>query len=187
MNKPFTFDDIVPRRSNLPKLAIHGKAGAGKSTLADYLVGVWGYDAVAFAYNLKLDLINMGVPAGTIKTKPWPQWLRVLAQLYGAAKRQTNKAYWIARLHSDIEQMDTARPVIEDMRYENEAAWARNAGFRLIKVVKMGETYDDPHPSEVELDNWTDWDCVIEVWPGDLVDMYKQIDDYLIGVMDASD
>jgi len=162
------------------KIAISGKVGSGKSTLAEHLCEQHGFDIFALAYNLKLDVINMGVPAWVMAKKPTVPWLRRLLQLYGESKRRNvNAGYWIARLLADIDAIDPDRVVLEDMRYENEAVWARSQGYKLVRVVKLGESYADQHGSETELDTWDDWDLVIEVAPGNLVDMYDIIDDEL--------
>jgi hypothetical protein len=125
-------------------------------------------------------VINMGVPAWVMTKKPTPPWLRKLLQLYGSSKReQINKAYWIARLFNDIEDSGTEQHVIEDMRYWNEARWARSAGYKLVKIVKLSTMSDDVHLSETELDDWDDWDLVIRVEPGELLDIYDIIDDEL--------
>ena len=162
------------------KIAISGKIGSGKSTLAEHLCEAHGFDIFAFAYNLKLDVINMGVPAWVMTKKPTPPWLRKLLQLYGADKRSgVNPAYWIARLFDDIEAIDPDNHVIEDMRYWNEARWARSNGYKMVKIVKLGDKAGDTHPSETDLDEWHDWDLVIEVGPGELEDMFDIIDDEL--------
>ena len=161
------------------KIAISGKMGSGKSTLAEHLCTQHGFDIFAFAYNLKLDVINMGIPAWIIMKKPTPPWLRKLLQLYGESKRSRNMAYWVDRLHRDVLEVDPEHHVIEDMRYDNEASWAKSQGYKLVRVVKLGEAYTDQHGSETELDTWEDWDLVIEVAPGNLVDMYDIIDDEL--------
>ena len=169
----------------MPKIALHGKKESGKSTLADHLVEEWGYDAFAFAYNLKLDVINMGIPAWVVAKKPTIEWLRWLLQLYGGYRREEDPNYWVARCWKDIVDSETTRPVIEDMRYTNEAEWARAQGYKLIKIVKVGHMSADNHASEVDLDDWEDWDLIIESYPGDLVDIYAQMDDYLQELEDA--
>ena len=160
------------------KIAVSGKIGSGKSTLAEHLCTQHGFDIFAFAYNLKLDVINLGVPAWVMALKPTPPWLRKLLQLHGADKRdKVNPAYWIARLLDDISDADPDNHIIEDLRYSNEASWARNTGYKLVRVVKVGDKQLDTHASDTDLDHWDDWDLIIKVEDGNLRDMYDMIDD----------
>lgn len=158
------------------KLALSGYAQSGKSTVADYLNEVYGFDIFAFAHNLKVDLINMDVPPETIKRKPWPLWLRKLAQLYGVSRRDEDENYWVTRCLDDIEDADPEAVVVDDLRFPNEARALRENGFTLIRVVKAGYANTDPHVSETALDDFDDWDYIVFAEDGDLIDLFTQVD-----------
>ena len=70
---------------------------------------------------------------------------------------------WIDCLLGDIDYfrgtgMDCA---ITDVRYPNEAKMILARGGELIRIDRPGVTRLD-HPSECALDDWSDWDHVIE-------------------------
>ena len=161
------------------KIGLSGKIGSGKSTVADYLNEVYGFDIFSFAHNLKLDLINMGVPADLIRRKPWPQWLRRLAQLHGTDMRNGDKFYWVSRCMADLEEESPDAVVIDDVRFWNEAEALRERGFVLVRVVRAGCEDTGDHASEIDLDNWEDWDYEIVADDGDIVDLLAQIDNII--------
>jgi hypothetical protein len=95
---------------------------------------------------------------------------RLLLQNIGAVGRAYNPACWIERWRDAFtvrcQQPGFAGVVVPDMRYANEYTSFKQAGFRLVKVVRP----DNPqalqgaaaqHPSETELDSVTDWDAVL--------------------------
>ncbi len=162
------------------KIAVHGLSESGKSTVSDYMNSVYDIDVFAFAYQLKLDIMNMGVASELIAKKPWPVWLRKLAQLYGAAMREVKgKDYWINRCFDDIAECDPEALVIEDMRYLNEAEACKRNGYTLIKVVKTGQENHDSHPSENDLADYDGFNYVIEADEGDLATLFGHVDKIL--------
>ena len=50
---------------------------------------------------------------------------------------------------------------ITDVRYPNEAEMVLARGGKLVRIDRPGVTRLD-HPSECALDDWSDWDHVIE-------------------------
>ena len=161
------------------KLALHGKKESGKSTAANYLVDLYGVDVFSFAHNLKVDLAGMGVPWDVINKKPWPKWLRVLAQLYGMYRRDQDPNYWINRFFADVVDADPEAVVVDDLRFRNEADALKRNGYTLIKLVKAGHPDDDPHPSEKELDDYDGFHYTIEADPGDLLTIFEALDEIL--------
>lgn len=161
------------------KLGISGKKGTGKSTVADYLVSLYGLDVFAFAHQLKVDLMNMGVPTEVLNKKPWPPWLRALAQLYGVSKRDADPMYWVDRCLDDIEDLDPDGVVIDDVRFLNEAEELRRNGYTLIRLELEDAQHEDTHISEIDLDNYDGWDYVISARLGDVDTLYDRVDEIM--------
>ena len=80
--------------------------------------------------------------------------------------RQFDDKIWIkstfASMSNDINY------VITDTRFKNEAQYVRDNGGILIKIVgdplnvRQNSNRDLNHQSEIDLDDWTDWDEIIE-------------------------
>ncbi len=86
-----------------------------------------------------------------------------LQELGAGARDIIDPNLWIDCLLGDIDYfrgtgMDCA---ITDVRYPNEAKMILARGGELIRIDRPGVTRLD-HPSECALDDWTDWDHVIE-------------------------
>jgi len=136
------------------RIAIGGKMGTGKSSLADFLVKCFQFKKYSFAAKLKelaTDLFNMEVKD------------RQLLQVLGTKVREINKDVWAQYIVTLIQAEKPLRAVIDDMRYLNEAQILKQNDFTLLKlytpkslVAKRGvagfseETLQ--HPSEVEID-----------------------------------
>lgn len=145
------------------RIAIGGKMGTGKSSLADFLVKCFQFKKYSFAAKLKKlasDLFDMEIKD------------RELLQILGTKVREVETDAWINYVIKQIEVEDPLRAVIDDMRYLNEAEILRKKGFELIKlhtpkstVAKRGITgFSDhalQHPSEVEIDA-IDADVIID-------------------------
>lgn len=151
-------------------VAIAGKAGAGKNTLARQLQaelwerGIWAVE-FGFADALKAEMWELhGL------TKEMPGGREMLVQL-GHGRRERDPHYWIGRLAARLDSLSPYGivPVITDMRYANEMKWATWAGLITVRVdatgmdraVALARRGEDPDfaysdvPSEVELDDAT--------------------------------
>ena len=51
--------------------------------------------------------------------------------------------------------------IIEDLRYPNEAQRIKSLSGKLIRIERK-KSEDNEHTAETSLDNWKDWDLVIE-------------------------
>jgi hypothetical protein len=86
---------------------------------------------------------------------------RVLLQYYGTEYRRAQDSnYWadkgLRKCRGD------GLFVIDDVRFQNEAAAVIAAGGILIRVERPGVYCSTPnHPSETDLDQWTDWHAII--------------------------
>jgi DNA helicase HerA-like ATPase len=158
-------------------VAISGKAGSGKSTFADLLVSSLaerGICAKRFAFGTRLKQeteaaygVRKGDPAG-----------RACLVYHGERRRATDPLYWIRLLARDIDAEGSyVFPVIDDLRFTTELAWAMGAGFfvvrleadretrlaRLLAAGHDGSIVDHTEPTETGLDrSGEDFDAVYE-------------------------
>ena len=141
------------------KIAFVGKAGSGKTTLANYLVQKYDFTRLSFAKKVK----QFGVAIllrGMKKNNPA---FRKFLQMLGEGARVVDPNIWIRWLDMELTEYDEAgvSVVIDDCRYKNEADFLRADGFVLVKVKgRLARLPDEltKHVSEVELDE-IECDC----------------------------
>lgn len=142
-------------------IALAGKAGAGKDTVAEVLNELGGFIGYAFAARMKTMLatgigLNMNslsreqkeAPLDFLPGKPSP---RQLAQTLGTEwGRAIHPDFWIALLARDIETDDwTDDPaVITDCRFPNEVAWVKRQGGVVWWIERDGIAPVRAHASE---------------------------------------
>lgn len=121
-------------------LGIAGPAGAGKDTVADYLVSNHDYHKMSFAGPLKAMLAAAGMPEPkdrALKEQTLPgfdfTW-REAAQLLGTEwGRQLDPNIWVKVVRQAVTRM-RVRVVLSDVRFENEAAMIREMGGKVIHL-----------------------------------------------------
>ena len=106
-------------------IAFSGKSGAGKTWCSKYIMEMDLDTAVAsFAGPLKHELtVKADVRPEVMRHKPWPDWLRALAQAWGDAKRAQNPRHYIDTMIVQLEAhwfSGHKLVVIDDLRYMNE-------------------------------------------------------------------
>lgn len=112
-------------------VAILGRAGTGKTTLAEALVAAGVADGrESFAAALKEDIANLGVKKG----QPHARGVMIA---YGQNRRAINPDYWIERLRIDLRD-DFDGAAIDDVRFPNEVAFLRERGFLVVKLTASG-------------------------------------------------
>lgn len=146
-------------------IAISGKAGAGKSALAELLVEALYPDARRVSF------------ADAIKKKVWDTYRLQKSDPGGREKlievgetlRDANPDHWIHQLAFTIDHVwppDSYIPVIDDLRFRRELEWCRERGFYVVRVdapttERLGrlisgghdvEVVYSRHPGETELD-----------------------------------
>lgn len=140
-------------------IALCGLAGAGKSTVADYLIAHHGYTRVKFADTLKGMLRLLGLNdahiEGHLKELPCPvlggqtprhamvtlgtEWGRDLIW------RDLWVANWLDRASDVLDH--GGRVVVDDMRFPNEREFAAKLGAVTIRITRPGQVTGS-HQSE---------------------------------------
>jgi hypothetical protein len=129
-------------------IGITGKAGAGKDTIADYLVREHGFLKLSFAGPLKAMLAAAGMPEPASreeKEMPVPgfsfTWREAAQKLGTEWGRSLDPDIWTKVVEQHIRfggSLHTphreARFVLSDVRFENEAAMIRRLGGKVLHV-----------------------------------------------------
>jgi len=157
-------------------VGITGRAGAGKSLVADRLVSLADYDVVSFATPIKqlasaLLVDNFGFSQADVdfcmghKATKIPALgvsMRHLLQTLGTdwGRHMIRPDLWLNIAEDKIAgQLESTSVVVDDIRFEAEAAMIRNFGGLVIHLVRPGGHFTDKHASE----------SGIAVQPGDVV------------------
>ncbi|WAL73121.1 hypothetical protein OU787_17375 [Kitasatospora sp. YST-16] len=154
-----------------PHIALIGKARAGKDTIAERLVSRFQYTRLAFADPLKDMLLRVdplvshslrlsevvGAKGWEVAKDEHPESRRLL-QYFGQNLRDHDPDFWVRMLMEKVQTADRwgLPVVVSDVRYPNEAAALRKAGFRLVRVLRGGLAGGTPqapaHESETVQD-----------------------------------
>lgn len=161
-------------------IGITGKAGAGKDTVADYLVHNYGYKKISFAHTLKnmLKVAGLGEPENREdKEKNFEGFnfsFREAAQRLGCEfGRSLDEDLWVKLTMMQVDP--TLSYVISDVRFNNEAEAVRSNGqiwHTLGRSVDMGALSN--HASEKGVDA-----RFCDVWldnSGSLKALYEAVD-----------
>lgn len=148
-------------------IAVIGKKGAGKDTLAEVLFER-GYENVKFAGGLKIMLAAFlayqGVDDATIdrmiegdlKEEPSPYLqgrtprhaMQTLGNEWG--RKLIGERLWIDALALRLD--NTAQAVVTDCRYPNELEFLQARGASSVRIRASDATDSDTHESEVHID-----------------------------------
>lgn len=144
LNRNLIFDTAValtadarPAQSVMGKrvvIGLSGQAGAGKDTIADYLVSSWGFSKVSFAGPLKKAVSSLfaisdrDMEDRVIKEQVIEQWgksPRQLNQWLGTEvmRKQMDIDFFLKRMDISVGYEDLV--VISDVRFDNEAEYVK--------------------------------------------------------------
>lgn len=154
-------------------IAISGKANVGKDSFADMIIRILPtFKKQAFAGKLKhVSSILTGWPDQYTregKAHYLPEWKMTVGEFQqklgtDAIRNGLRDDAWIIALFSDYEDGDNW--IISDLRFPNEALAVRERGGVLVRINRKIEDdcgRDNQHSSETALDEWGDWDFVID-------------------------
>jgi len=151
-------------------VGLSGKAGSGKSTIAQQLVDNYGFIKLSFSEELKR-LCWHYFPSIMALGK-LNELCRKTLQKIGQVFRDINPNVWvnilISQLNYHLARDSNVRIVVDDVRYLNEVHALLLHGFTIIRVERdvelrkqAGYNVSDFHQSEVELDDYENWDLVV--------------------------
>jgi hypothetical protein len=162
----FTDEELGIKKSyNI--IGLTGYAQSGKDTLANILMGKYGYRRIAFADTIReflyevnpmvacsptgylKDLVNL---VGWDKAKQEPQVRRLLQDLGVTARKLIDEDIWVKIALRNLSAGD--RVVITDVRFENEAKSISALGGQLWRVKRAGVDAVNAHISETQLDGY---------------------------------
>lgn len=167
--------------NNMAVISISGKIGSGKDTIADIIMQYTPYhrwQVKKFAGKLKdIAEILTGVPKINFEDQEFkqqdmgPEWgmtYRDLLQKLGteAMRNGLHKNVWVNALFADFnidEDEQVSYWIITDSRFPDELEAVKKHNGITIKVIRdSGNTIGTTHTSETALDNYTEWDYVID-------------------------
>lgn len=159
-------------------IAVSGKIGSGKNTVCDIISNHFANTKVlAFADDLKkfvsiitnLPLELMYTEEGKNTYVPsYNMSVGEMLQKIGtdALRTHFDTDIWVKSLFNKIQENDTI--LIPDLRFKNEAQYSKQKGAILIRINgdPLGHNKNSKrntnHISETDLDDWTDWDYIID-------------------------
>ena len=158
------------------KIALSGRSGCGKTTIAEYLV-----DKHAFAR------CSTGLACRELCRKLFASESKSILNMVTDALKAIDPDVW---LRAALSTLDGDRPVVFDsMRFAGDYAFLKEQGFQMwrveapleVRVRRMkdrGQIFipdDDNHPAETELDSYQ-FDRVIENPNDDIHLLHDQIE-----------
>jgi len=153
-------------RERTVRIAISGRSGAGKTTLARSLGDWFGAHVESFSRPIKNALNGLLEQAGI--TDPSPLlYRRALQFLCDDLLHLFGHDFFVRALANRI--ADRPAVIIDDLRTCVEMAWCREQGFFLVRLVGSFAPLPpslSQHWTEHDLDDVEDWDLVLET--GDL-------------------
>ena len=140
-----------------PLIGIAGRARSGKDTVANFIVAAIGGYRYNFADPIRAMLTPLGVDMSdpywqARKEEPIPalgvsprRMMQTLGTEWG--RQLINPDLWLIMAHQRLLQSGPGM-VISDVRFDNEAAWIRKHGGRIIHVIRPEAKAIEAHASE---------------------------------------
>lgn len=140
-----------------PLIGIAGRARSGKDTVANFIIAAIGGYRYSFADPIRAMLAPLGVDMND------PYWQarkedvipalgvspRRMMQTLGTewGRNLINPDLWLVMAHQRLLRNGPGM-VISDVRFENEAAWIRKHGGRIIHMIRPEAKAVEAHASE---------------------------------------
>ena len=140
-----------------PLIGIAGRARSGKDTVANFIIAAIGGYRYSFADPIRAMLAPLGVDMTdpywqARKEEPIPalgvsprRMMQTLGTEWG--RNLINPDLWLVMAHQRLLRNGPGM-VISDVRFENEAAWIRKHGGRIIHVIRPEAKAVEAHASE---------------------------------------
>ena len=183
-------------------IGISGKIGTGKTHLSNLFIKKHPeYIKIGFAdilkeecskkfeYPLKWNYSEKGKNELVIYKVPiyYPKTVREILQWYGTdVCRAKDPDYWVKKMQKRALEVYMKEPlcgtpkiIIDDVRFINEAKWIQNMGGKTIGLNPYPGWKPGPfakHQSEIDLDNYEDFDLVLNPQFGQLESCLPQIE-----------
>lgn len=123
-------------------IGLLGKAGSGKSTIANHLLKEHGFRVFSFSKSIKeiaTDYFNVGYEEA-YETKP--SHVRTILQGIGSFIRECiDEDYFLSEMLKRIKYSEAAKIVIDDVRLLSEAQFINELGGIVVKVKCPGLPY----------------------------------------------
>lgn len=167
---------------NQVRIAFSGKNRAGKDSAVAALVArnpygerEMSFRRFGFADTLKIQAARMiGKSDDFFFDEENKKEHRMFLIDLGTAGRSYHPLFWVKKTLEEISASTSTFhvPLVSDCRFKNEAIALRAAGFKLVRIecpddvrIARGGSMDPKvttSSSEVDLDDWTDWDLVCD-------------------------
>jgi hypothetical protein len=159
-------------------IGISGKLGSGKDTVANYIKKKYPqFQNKSFAYKLKqIVSILTSCSMETTMTQEGkniyvPEFDMTIGQMQqqigtNVLRQHFNENVWINALMIELKKLE-GDYIITDCRFKNEAQAVKDAGGIMIRVnrpynpIAENSNRDLTHPSETDLDDYTDFDFIV--------------------------
>lgn len=164
-------------------IGLSGKKQSGKSTIANHLFEKYNFGEISWAGPLKekigIDLMGLTPEQvyGTEEQKTtadlfWGKSPRELLQIIGTDcfRNLVHPDFWVKVGERKIqERLNGGVDVsVSDCRFPNEIETIKKLGGIAVRVIRTDRENYDNHPSETALDNYNNWDYVIQAGSGDI-------------------
>ena len=160
-----------------------GKARSGKGTAAEVILKKYTGATFAFADDIKMiAYVYFGWHGGKDKLG------RKLLQDIGTAGTNYNRDIWADKVVDRIQEWslqssDNQLAVVTDTRYPNEIQRIKHEFSDVVTIRITRDSVEKlKHPSETALDQWTDWDYLVEN-NGSLEEFQKKILEIMEGIV----
>lgn len=178
--------------SDFDVIAMSGKAGTGKDYLYEHYLKTLGYYNFALATHFKVFLVGQGKASYDEVFTSKPPHVRKLLQEEGTERGRLvyGPEIWLDTAFAWMLHFSVIWGInkfcITDVRFPNEADYIRDRGGKIIRIdapireAKNGLTKEArQHISETALDNYSNFDLVIQNDPKYAELVRKQLCDYL--------
>jgi hypothetical protein len=135
---------------------------AEKNTIVPHLLWENMLGVTTNPYMLSIGAVDIGCKTFDVEYHDaGPMTARELLQFFGTnVMRKMYAPVWVNATINKIKQEGSLRSVISDVRFPDEADAIKKAGGKLIKLTRS--VSKDSHPSETALNDYTNFDYVID-------------------------